>query len=159
MLTAKLRTNKTAAKFIKQMRKRIGGDTDILVGVPKDTEPYTTDDDGTIPVATVAAAHEFGNSQVPERSFLRSTFDEQQKKYIKMASKLFKKVVDGRMTTERIAGLIGSEAQDDVREKIDAIQTPPNSDATILKKGSSNPLVDTGHLKQSIRHEVRTEKS
>lgn len=138
------------------MRKRVGGDTDILVGVPKDAQPYP--EDGTS-VAMVAAAHEFGNSQVPERSFLRSTFDEQQKKYIGMASKLFKKVVDGKMTTLKIANLIGSEAQDDVIDKINSIKTPPNSAATIARKGEDNPLVDTGHLKKSIRYEVETGKS
>ena len=156
MLTAKLKTNTTAAKFLKQMRDRIGGDTDILVGVPKDAQPYPEDGTST---AMVAAVHEFGSGSIPERSFLRSTFDEQQKKYIKMASKLFKKAVDGKITAEQIADLIGLEAAADVVDKINAIQTPPNSDATILRKGSSNPLVDTGHLKQSIRHEVRTEKS
>ncbi len=156
MITTKLKTNTTAAKFLEQMRKRVGGDTDILVGVPKDAQPYP--EDGT-PVAMVAAAHEFGNAQVPERSFLRSTFDEQQKNYIKMASKLFKKAVDGKIDAEQIADLIGLEAAADVVDKINAIQTPPNTDATILKKGSSNPLVDTGHLKQSIRHEVRAGKS
>ncbi len=156
MLTAKLRTNKTAAKFLKQMRKRIGGDTDILVGIPKDAQPYPEDGTST---ALVAAAHEFGTSQVPERSFLRSTFDEQQKKYIKMSAKLFKKAVDGKITAEQIADLIGLEAAADVVDKINAIKTPGNSAATIARKGEDNPLVDTGHLKQSIRHEVRTEKS
>ncbi len=156
MLKAKLSTRKTAAKFLEQMRDRIGGDTDILVGVPADAQPYPEDGTAT---ALVAAAHEFGTSQVPERSFLRSTFDEQQKKYVKMASKLFKKAVDGKIAAEQIAELIGLEAAADVVDKINTIQTPPNTDATILKKGSSNPLVDTGHLKQSIRHEVRTEKS
>lgn len=156
MITAKLKTNTTAAKFLEQMRKRVGGDTDILVGVPKDAQPYP--EDGTS-VAMVAAAHEFGNSQVPERSFLRSTFDEQQKKYIGMASKLFKKVVDGKMTTLKIANLIGSEAQDDVIDKINSIKTPPNSAATIARKGEDNPLVDTGHLKKSIRYEVETGRS
>ena len=72
---------------------------------------------------------------------------------------MFIKAVDGKITGEAIADLIGLEAAADVVDKINAIQTPPNTDATILKKGSSNPLVDTGHLKQSIRHEVRTEKS
>ena len=156
MITTKLKTNTTAAKFLEQMRKRVGGDTDILVGVPKDAQPYP--EDGTS-VAMVAAAHEFGNSQVPERSFLRSTFDEQQKKYIGMASKLFKKVVDGKMTTLKIANLIGSEAQDDVIDKINSIKTPPNSAATIARKGEDNPLVDTGHLKKSIRYEVETGRS
>ena len=156
MIRAKANTRNTAAKFLEKMRDRIGDGTDILVGIPKDAQPYP--EDGT-PTAMVAAAHEFGNAQVPERSFLRSTFDEQQDKYISMAAKLFKKAVDGKMTAKKIADLIGLEAAADVVDKINAIQTPPNSAATILKKGSSNPLVDTGHLKQSIRHEVRTEKS
>ena len=155
MITAGAKTSGKSDKFLKSLVKRLGGDTDILVGVPKNAEPYP---DGTS-VAMVGATHEFGGGNVPERSFLRSSFDEHQKKYIKMAQKLIKKAVDKGGDIEMVAELIGTEAAADVVDNINAIQTPPNTDATILRKGSSNPLVDTGHLKQSIRHEVRTEKS
>ena len=155
MITAGAKTSGKSDKFLKSLVKRLGGDTDILVGVPKNAEPYP---DGTS-VAMVGATHEFGGGNVPERSFLRSSFDEHQTKYIKMAQKLIKKVVDKGGDIEQVAELIGTEAAADVVDNINAIQTPPNTDATILRKGSSNPLVDTGHLKQSIRHEVRTEKS
>ena len=155
MITADAKTSGKSDKFLKSLVKRLGGTTDILVGVPKNAEPYP---DGTS-VAMVGATHEFGGGNVPERSFLRSSFDEHQKKYIKMAQKLIKKVVDKGGDIEMVAELIGTEAAADVVDNINAIQTPPNTDATTLRKGSSNPLVDTGHLKQSIRHEVRTEKS
>ncbi len=155
MITAGAKTSGKSDKFLKGLVKRLGGNTDILVGVPADATPYP---DGTS-VAMVGATHEFGGGNVPERSFLRSSFDEHQKKYIKMAQKLIKKVVDKGGDIEMVADLIGTEAAADVVDNINAIQTPPNTDATILRKGSSNPLVDTGHLKQSIRHEVRTEKN
>ncbi len=155
MITADATTSGKSDKFLKSLVKRLGGDTDILVGVPADATPYP---DGTS-VAMVGAVHEFGGGNSPERSFIRSSFDEHQKKYITMAQKLVKKVIDKGGDIELVAELIGTEAAADVVDNINAIQTPPNTAATILKKGSSNPLVDTGHLKQSIRHEVRTGES
>lgn len=159
MITSGAKTSGKSDKFLKGLVKRLGGDTDILVGVPKNAEPYSKKGSSTIPVATVAAMHEFGTGGQEERSFLRSSFDEHQKKYIKMAQKLVKKVVEKGGTIEKVAALIGQEAEFDVVDKINAISTPGNADSTIARKGFDNPLIETGKLKQSIRFEVRTEKS
>ena len=155
MLTADAKTSGKSDKFLKSLVKRLGGDTDILVGVPADATPYP---DGTS-VAMVAAIHEFGQGGQHERSFIRSSFDEHQGKYIKMAQKLVKKVIDKGGDIEMVAELIGTEAAADVSDRIVALDTPGNAESTKARKGSSNPLIDTGHLRQSIRHEVRTGES
>ena len=155
MITAGAKTSGKSDKFLKSLVKRLGDTTDILVGVPADATPYP---DGTS-VAMVGAIHEFGQGQQHERSFIRSTFDEQQPKYIKMAQKLIKKIVDKGGDIETVADLIGTEAAADVSDKIVTLDTPGNAESTKARKGSSNPLIDTGHLRQSIRHEVRTGRS
>jgi len=51
-------------------------------------------------------------------------------------------------------GLLGEKAVADVKNKIDAISEPPNAQSTIDKKrGSTNPLVDSGLLRQSVSWE------
>ena len=152
MITADAKTSGKSDKFLKSLVKRLGGDTDILVGVPADAAPYP---DGTS-VAMVGAIHEFGQGGQHERSFIRTSFDEHQKKYIKMAQKLVKRVVEKGGDIEMVAELIGTEAAADVVDNINTISTPENADSTVARKGFDNPLVETGHLKQSIRHEVKT---
>jgi hypothetical protein len=44
-------------------------------------------------------------------------------------------------------------AQNDVRKAIRDLDSPPNAESTIKAKGSSNPLIDTGQMINSIRWE------
>ena len=151
-----------AQKAIKDLRRAIRN-IDVLAGVPRDTAPYP---DGTS-TALVASVHEFGSPSrnIPERSYLRSTFAENQEKYIGMARRGLQSIVDAigagetpRRSLPQIAGLIGLQVVGDVQEKIEELKDPPLRPETIDRRvnQSDNPLVDTGHLMQSIRHEVRS---
>ena len=110
--------------------------------------------DGDITVAGIGFAHEFGTSTIPERSFMRSTIKEKKKEIVDLQKKLLKKVQSGEMDINKALGLVGAFAAGLISQKIVSIKSPPNSAATIKKKGSSNPLVDTGQLKNSITWEV-----
>ena len=35
------------------------------------------------------------------------------------------------------------------------MKTPENAPSTIAKKGSSNPLIDTGEMRSKVSHEVK----
>lgn len=150
--SAKSTASGTFKKEMARLREAFSG-VSILVGVPRDALPYP---DGTSTVM-VAAVHEFGSAtrNIPERSFMRSTLQEQQKKYIGMAQRGIDKVVKGQLNIRQVAGLIGTEAENDMKDKITDLKTPPLKPRTIKKKKSDNPLIDTGHLRQSIRYEVR----
>lgn len=133
-----------------EIKKLAGGDPHVTVGVHgKDSKPYKVDQ-GTPPTtAQIATFNEFGYG-VPQRSFLRSTLDENQGKYGKMVVKGLIKIIDGEMSTGRLFGLIGARIVGDVQKKIASGIRPPNHPYTIAQKGSSKPLIDTGQLRQSI---------
>lgn len=130
-------------RIAKAMKK---GGSSVRVGLPKGSNAYP---DGTS-VIMVGAVHEFGSPKmgVPQRSYLRTTVIENRKKYKTLMAKLSKQIVDGNKTKKQALGLIGLKVQGDVQKKITDIDTPP------LKDRDGNPLIDTGHLRQSITYEV-----
>lgn len=109
---------------------------------------------GDITVAGIGYAHEYGTATLPERSFMRSTIQAKKKDIIALQKKLLAKIINGKMKVETGLGLIGEFMADAIRQKIVAISSPPNTPETIAAKGSSNPLIDTGQMKNSIIFEV-----
>lgn len=107
-----------------------------------------------------AAANEFGtqDGSIPERSFLRSTVAEHQAKYQKQLDKAVGDAVDGKAPLAKGLGLLGERAKRDVQRKIRDLKEPPNAALTIALKGSSNPLIDTGRMRQSIDYVIEVER-
>ena len=119
----------------------------VLVGLRADT----ADAD----VIKYAAANEFGTKHIPERSFLRSTVDKHQEKYLNSLEDIAGVYVDhGTAAGEDALNKLGFGAVADVQRMIVDVREPPNKPATIAAKGSSNPLIDTGRMRQSIDHIV-----
>ncbi len=145
---------KKAEGFISALQQKVKAESiKIVAGLPRNSAPYP---DGTS-VIEVGHKNEFGSmaERIPERSFLRSTLQENAKKYSAIAKKVGARVLTGKANLEKEAGKIGLVMENDIKDKIVNLKTPPNAARTIREKGSSNPLVDTGHMGQSIRHEVR----
>ena len=67
---------------------------------------------------------------------------------------LVKKVVDGELTANELMNHLGLRIQRDVQRTIRNLSDPPNSPITIHNKKSSNPLIDTGRLRQSVTYKV-----
>ncbi len=109
----------------------------------------------TTNMVIVAVANEFGTKQgIPERSFIRSTTDEQKQNLIALKTKAIKDITFGKTTVKRELKTIGIYLGGEIKKKIKNLRTPPNSPVTIARKGSSNPLMDTGQLRASIRSKV-----
>lgn len=135
----------------KQLRE-LGGNPSVYVGVRgQAAQEKPEGSDAT--VVEYAAFNEFGTKNVPQRSFLRSTADENQRKYGDLLAKAVVETVDGKPLRQAF-GKVGEVAVGDVQQKIRNLATPPNAPSTIKKKGSSNPLIDSGRLRQSIDWEV-----
>ena len=81
---------------------------------------------------------------------MRSTHDEEGDRIISQTERALAQVVVGEMSVDDMLQLYGHQMSTAIKKKIRDIDTPPNSSATILAKGSSNPLIDSGHLLNSI---------
>ena len=103
-------------------------------------------EDGT-PVAAVAAWNEFGTETIPERPFFRRALAEAERGIIRVlkAGIDTKKMVVG----EQLAGRVGAHVTGQVMESISALDSPPNAPST-ARKGSTNPLIDTGMMRASV---------
>ena len=129
------------------------------VGVLEDAGTYDNGEE----VAVVAATNEFGSPAqgIPERSFLRSTVDKNEGPYLKglveVAERATRLGISDPVGALR-EGLsdLGEVVAADVVVTIDNFSDPGNASATIEKKGGvDDPLVDTGHMRDSLRAEVR----
>lgn len=101
-----------------------------------------------------AMANEFGTQRIPERSFLRSTLDQNRDRYADILVEALERVPDGE-SPERAMSRLGAIVVGDVQRKITEIRYPPNAPSTVKRKGSANPLIDTGQLRQAIDFRVR----
>lgn len=91
---------------------------------------------------------------IPERSFIRSTFDEKKSDFELVIDGMIERYVTGQIEFQLMVDAIGEYLVSLVRKQIVAIDSPPNHPATIEQKGSSNPLVDTGRMIDSITFKV-----
>lgn len=141
-----LRKADKAISNLKKIAMRMNGPNSVKVGLPKGSNNYP---DGTS-VIMVGTVHEFGSPSrgIPQRSFLRSTVREKRRSYKIMFKKIAKQIVDGKIDMKKGLGLIGLQVSTDVKEKITDIKSPA------LKYRQGNPLIDTGHLRQSITYKV-----
>ena len=61
-------------------------------------------------------------------------------------------------TIEQALEIVAIEAKSAVQEFVRDLSEPPNAQSTIRKKGSSNPLIDTGEMLGSIDARMTNEK-
>jgi phage gpG-like protein len=150
------------------MARMNGANRSVLVGVPsgehtKSMEKITfesgktkrvtvTADKGDVSLATIAAVHEFGSPEhnIPERSFLRGGIRRAAPKLNAVNIDSLRKVLLAKMSIEQAIEKLGMVAAGEVKREFIVGDFVPNKPATIKRKGSSRPLVDTGQLRQSI---------
>ena len=88
--------------------------------------------------------------KIPERSFVRGSYDENKNKIIDNADKLLEKVINLELPVSVFFDTLGEYVVGLVQDYMTDLRSPPNHPATIANKGSSNPLISTGRLRQSI---------
>jgi hypothetical protein len=112
--------------------------------------------EGTLSNVDLAMVHEFGTDRVPQRSFIRTSFDANQAKYIERMRLLVQAIYDRKLNIRTALGLLSTEVASDIRNLVREGSgiPPPNAPATIAAKGSSHTLMDTGQLVGAISHQV-----
>lgn len=161
-------TIKGGDKWRAEIIKRVGGldGYEAHVGIPAGSINPTTGKN----IAEYAYYNEFGTSNMPARSFMRSTLAENEEKWARQVAAQIKA---GRTAKEALF-LVGEEAKSDVVDKIRSNVPPPLSPATVaakFKRGKgqetsatrsgvavkgdpSHTLIDTGDMLESIACEV-----
>lgn len=107
-------------------------------------------------MAMIAAVHEFGSPKmnIPERSYLRSGYDEHIDETTKQIEKFIPVIIGDGIDAEAFLEAVGMELKGKIQQNLVSIETPRLKDETIKRKGSSNPLVDEGNLLENIDYRV-----
>lgn len=104
-------------------------------------------------VLKIAAAHEYGTDKLPERSFIRASFDAEQDKLGSIVSGQVNKVLSGQTSADAAANAIGAQAAQLVQNFIDENRVKPQSDFS--KKTQHTTLYETGtHIRDRIAYKV-----
>lgn len=107
-----------------------------------------------VTVLQVAVSNEYGTGKIPARSFVRSTYDENKRKWTEVTKRIKDQILLGKITALKGLKKIGVIIEEDIRKKIRTGDFAPNTAATIARKKSSKPLIDTGQLLQTIKSKV-----
>jgi hypothetical protein len=93
--------------------------------------------------------------KIPERSYIRAGWDENEKEILDKIDQLVKEAIEGGVSVDAVLEGAGQETQDRIRDYARDLKNPENHPFTVKQKNSSNPLVNTGNLIQSIIYEIR----
>ena len=114
-----------------------------------------------VSIAQYAAYNEFGvpgkkkKWRIPPRPFIRGFVENESGEIKATQERLFKLVSEGKMSADTAIKRLGQFAQDGIKRYIMGGDFVPNAEATIQRKGSSRPLIDTGTMRNSVRYQVK----
>ncbi len=111
------------------------------------------EEDG-VSIAEIAAYNEYGTSHIPARPFMRQTVEHYRSAWGRLGAQLEDKVAHG-MDPKQAMEVLGVKAEGDMKKTIGRGKFKPNSPKTIKRKGSAQPLIDTGRMRASISHKVK----
>jgi len=100
-------------------------------------------------IATIAHHNEFGTSRSPSRQFFKTALDDNQSKVSDSLADIARAAIHDDSTAPKYSYL-GMSVTGFIQRSIVSLRSPPNAASTIAKKGSSNPLIDTGMMRQSV---------
>ena len=131
----------------------------LLSGPSNKPKEVRTSDGGTklkeeLTILEVAVFNEFGTKNIPERSFIRSTYDEKKNEWWALTKNLKSKIYKGTSDVKTSLKIIGEKIVADDQKKIRSNVPPPNKPSTVRRKKSSKTLIDTGQLLGSIKYKV-----
>lgn len=129
--------------------------SEVAVGIVG-SEAQTRHPDSDYTLAEIAAVNEYGSEDghVPERPAHRNCAADNQSEIASNTQAAIKAVLNGA-TAQQVMDRIGVWYTGKVKQAILDLDSPPNAPATIARKKSSNPLIDTGRTRNSVTHVVR----
>jgi hypothetical protein len=135
--------------YLEDLSKRIGVGTVLRTGFLENA----TYPDGT-PVALVAAANEFGDpgQNRPPRAFFRIMLAEKAPGWGVKFGKILKAT---GYNLDQSLGLMGEMVKGELQQSIRDFVAPELAESTIAAKGFDKPLIDTGHMLNSVDYDLK----
>ena len=137
-----------AIKFFKSMK--LLTTLEVVIGYFGD-KGSALHPESNVSVATIAAMQEFGTIEIKERSFLRSTLNEKGREITGMYEKACAAVATGSDAINEYT-ILAIAVHGMVIAKLDSAAqwAEPLLDKTIIAKGTSTPLYDSGTLRENL---------
>lgn len=107
-----------------------------------------------VDICDVAAFNELGTEHIPSRPFMRQSIDGNADKITEFMQSKVDEIIGGK-TADQVLKEIGIFQKGLVQETIKEGDFAPNAPATIRKKGSATPLIDTGLMRQSVNYQIK----
>lgn len=143
--------------WLKRLLGRYDSGPVLAVGVPVGSSGASQRyPDGTS-LLMVAAVNQFGSvsGRIPQRDYMGPGGRLAIERTEPIVARGVKDINAGKATKEQVLSKMGPFAQAAFQDAITELKDPPNAQATIDAKGSSNPLIDTGALRGAMTWVVR----
>ena len=112
-------------------------------------------------LAEIAIQNEFGTATIPERSFFRSSVNENEKQIMEYAAKERLRVADGKQSFDKFLTKTALYVRAIIQKKLKAAANwaTPNASSTLAKKGAGKPpLEDTSFMVKNIDYKKKVTK-
>lgn len=137
--TPKINKNDLLDAVLQKLKLQFGT---VEVGFFKGSAKYKGGKD----VTTVARDNDQGTKRIPERPFMIPAGNKAANKTINITVHSIAGGMDEQQALSKAAIMFKNAIQ----REITNLKEPPNAESTILKKGSSNPLIDTGLMRSKV---------
>lgn len=147
------------AQYIKGVLKRYKGG-EVAIGWPIGNKETSAKYPDNTEVLNVAAWNQYGTNPddregIPRRDFMTPGGQDAVEKTGPIAKAAVRAINEGKTTAEKTLKVMGQQGAASIKKAIRDLKDPPNAPGTIQQKRSSNPLVDTGLLVQTVTYSVR----
>ena len=136
-------------KALQDIAEKMGGGSVSVGFMSGATYP-----DGT-PVAAVAFWNEFGvpSHNQPPRPFFRGMISRESATW---PTKMGQLAVATNYDGDQVLGLMGEDVKGALQQSINQLSSPPLLPATVKAKGFGKPLIESGHMLNSVTYEVNS---
>lgn len=108
-------------------------------------------------IADIAKYHEYGTATIPERSFVRRTFQQKRQEISRLTVAAGRAIMQDRIDAKTAMNDVGEKIADMIKHTItDSSIPPPLAPSTVKRKGHDHALIDTHQLVEAVAWKVVT---
>ncbi|MCK5126779.1 MAG: hypothetical protein KAR42_11035 [candidate division Zixibacteria bacterium] len=142
---------KSIQRTVTKELEKLSTDNFVTVGIHEDTGNHP---DSGMTNATLGAIQHFGNDHIPARPWLDVGVESGNAEYLS----IIKTAIEDQEPLEHALNRVGVVAVGRTQQYMTQLRSPSNAESTITRKGSANPLIDTGELRASVNYKLQSGK-